>query len=60
MDEFFFARARWASTFPRLRSELGGLLFELSTSWAAARLGIVHYQNKLPANADQPRATPGA
>ena len=41
-----------------MRSELGGLLFELSTSWAAARLGIVHYENKLPANAESAKSNP--
>ena len=40
------------------RGELGGLLFELSTSWAAARLGIVHYENKLPANAESAKSNP--
>ena len=38
------------------RGEFGGLLFELSTSWAAARLGIVHDENKLPANAESAKS----
>ena len=33
------------------RGELGDLLLELSTLWATARIGIVHDENKLPADA---------
>ena len=58
VDEFFFARARSASSFSTRAASLGGLLFELSTSWAAARLGIVHDENNLPANAESAKSNP--
>ena len=40
------------------RGEFGDFLVEFSTSWATARFGIVHDENKLPAHAKSAKSNP--